>query len=105
MQYLTAYTVDEPAHSVIEPATRSTAPLYPLQPSAGHDTLPREDLKLMRQQEDQVFEQLGWNVDPVTGIPAIPPAVIAAINKPASMAATTRPATTPVAPRHDGGAP
>ena len=50
----------------------------PLQPSTGHDALPREDLAAMRQAEDEVFARLGW-VDGTTRAVRVPEAVVAAV--------------------------
>jgi hypothetical protein len=63
----------------------------PLQPSTGHDALPREDLAAMRQSEDEIFARLGW-VDQSTHTVRVPDAVVSAVAHRAG-AATTRPAT------------
>ena len=44
----------------------------PLQPTQAHDRLPRQDLEAMRRDEDSVFQDLGWQVDPVHHV-ATPP--------------------------------
>jgi len=75
------------------------APL--LQPSVDHDALPREDLARVRAGEDAVFEHLGWRVDPKTGEPAVPAAVVEAVARRAA-AATTR-ATAPATKPREGG--
>jgi len=62
----------------------------PLQPSTGHDALPREDLAAMRQAEDEVFARLGW-VDGTTHAVRVPEAVVTAVAKRGG-GATTRPA-------------
>jgi hypothetical protein len=66
----------------------------PLQPSTGHDALPREDLAAMRQQEDEVFARLGW-VDGTTHEVRVPEAVVTAVAKRSGGAAkaATAPAT------------
>lgn len=65
----------------------------PLQPSTGHDALPREDLAAMRQAEDEVFARLGW-VDGTTHAVRVPPAVVSAVAKRGGGA--VMPATVPV---------
>jgi hypothetical protein len=65
----------------------------PLQPSTGHDALPREDLAGMRQSEDEVFGRLGW-VDQATHAVRVPDAIVSAVAK-RTGAASTRPTTGP----------
>jgi len=65
----------------------------PLQPSSGHDALPREDLAGMRQAEDEVFARMGW-VDGTTHAVRVPEAVVAAVARRAG-GAGTRPAGMP----------
>jgi hypothetical protein len=67
----------------------------PLQPSTGHDVLPREDLAGMREAEDAVFAHLGW-VDQKTHAVRVPDAVVSAVARRAG-GASTRPATAPAA--------
>ena len=67
----------------------------PLQPSTGHDFLPREDLAGMREAENAVFARLGW-VDQTTHAVRVPDAIVAAVGK-RTGGATTRPTTGPTA--------
>jgi hypothetical protein len=99
MKHLMTQNADDLPQSVVQPADSVKTPSSPLQPSAEHDTLPREDLALMHERENSVFEHLGWKVDRRTGVPTIPQAIIEAVRQRESSPATTRPTTVPTAPR------
>jgi flagellar biosynthesis/type III secretory pathway M-ring protein FliF/YscJ len=60
-----------------------------LQPSEPHDTLPREDLAAMHEQEDDVFERLGW-LDDKRNVVSVPDAVIAEVQARSKQATTQR---------------
>jgi hypothetical protein len=68
----------------------------PLQPSTGHDLLPREDLAGMREAEDAVFARLGW-VDQTTHAVRVPDPIVTAVAKRTGGRAATRPTTGPTA--------
>jgi hypothetical protein len=68
------------------PSTREPA----LQPSLTHDRPPEQDLRALRQQEDDVFAQLGWSRDAQSGAFVPPASIVQAI----AQRATTQPATT-----------
>jgi hypothetical protein len=85
--------VDRPAN-LVEPPAAEVAAAPPLQPSTGHDVLPREDLARMREAEDAVFERLGWTVDRRTGLAKVPASVVQAVAH-RTAAADTRPSTMP----------
>jgi hypothetical protein len=53
-------------------STQQPPPAPNLQPSVGHDTLDYQDMEAMRQQEDRMFQKLGWQVDPRTHEVEIP---------------------------------
>jgi len=73
----------------------------PLQPSTGHDVLPREDLADLRGAEDEVFARLGWE-DPTTHAIRVPDAIVSAVaRRPGG--ASTRPSTGPTAPAQREG--
>jgi hypothetical protein len=86
--------VDRPAN-LVEPSAAEVAAAPPLQPSTGHDVLPREDLARMREGEDVVFERLGWTVDRRTGLAKVPASVVQAVARRTAAAADTRPSTMP----------
>jgi len=51
-----------------------------LQPSQGHERTPEADLRLMRNQEDDMLRRLGWVIDPVSHMAlAIPSEVMSAV--------------------------
>jgi hypothetical protein len=52
------------------------APSPSIQPTQQHDALPAEDLQAMRKQEDAVFSQLGWDVNPQTHQVIVPDDVV-----------------------------
>jgi hypothetical protein len=94
--------VDRP-QNVIEPSAVEVVGAPPLQPSTGHDVLPREDLARLREDEDQVFAHLGWTVDERTGLATVPESVIQAVARRAATRPASRPTTVPTAPRGGGG--
>jgi hypothetical protein len=95
--------VDRP-QNVLEPSAVVVLGAPPLQPSTGHDVLPREDLARLREQEDQVFAHLGWTVDERTGSIRVPPSVIQAVAHRTVVRRPTSAATTvPTAPKSGGG--
>ncbi|HSV13530.1 MAG TPA: hypothetical protein VLI90_04680 [Tepidisphaeraceae bacterium] len=62
-----------------------------LQPSEPHPYLPWQDLASWRQEQQQVFDQLGWRQNQDNGRPHIPDDVVAAL---AARYATTGPSKT-----------
>jgi hypothetical protein len=48
----------------------------PLQPSVWHDRTPYEDLKVMRSDEVQVFDSIGWKTDEKTHLPHVPDEIV-----------------------------
>lgn len=86
-------SVDRPA-SLVEPSSAVVSGAPPLQPSTGHDLLPREDLARMHQAENAVFEHLGWTVDRRTGLAKVPASVVRAVAR-RGAAAATHPSTAP----------
>jgi hypothetical protein len=70
--------VDEPQSVLID---EPPVPTAPLQPTQQHDRTPPEDLEAMRQREDAVFEQLGWQVNPKTHDVTIPGDIVQRIAK------------------------
>ena len=95
--------VDRP-QNVIEPAAVEVVGVPPLQPSTGHDVLPREDLARMREQENQIFAHLGWPVDERTGSITVPPSVVQAVaRRTPPRRPTSAPTTVPTAPKAGGG--
>lgn len=88
----------------------------PLQPRQDHDRLPGQDLDLMREQENRVFEAMGWRRKEATGGEGdwrVPDAVVARVAErmgkgegPATRPAATRAGaakTTPVQGVDEGG--
>jgi hypothetical protein len=69
-------TVDDPRSALIE---ETPVPPAPLQPTQQHDRLPAEDLQAMREHEDAVFNQLGWEVEPKTHQVQVPGDVVARV--------------------------
>lgn len=66
--------VDDPKSILPQSAFAAPGGNYPpLQPNPAHDRLPQDDLRLMRQWEDELFEHLGWARDPATGGAYLPP--------------------------------
>jgi hypothetical protein len=51
--------------SVVAPHQQAPSNAPPLQPTQTHDRTPPQDLAVMLQNEEAVFEHLGWKVDPV----------------------------------------
>lgn len=47
-----------------------------LQPMVGHDKVPWQDLDQTHAKADATFEAMGWKIDPATGTPIIPAAII-----------------------------
>lgn len=89
--------------SAARPTLQFAAP--PLQPSPGHDVLPREDLAEMRAREDSVFSALGWKT--TDGAVAVPEEIVRQVqSRQAPNAAPTRarPTTMPVRGADQGGA-
>jgi hypothetical protein len=70
--------VDVPRSAV---ADQQAPPDPQIQPSVSHDTLPFQDLELMRSQEDAVFQKLGWNVNAETHAVSIPATVLDRVQK------------------------
>lgn len=62
--------------------TTPPPPAPRIQPTPGleHQNTPEADLQQMYRQEDAVFHQMGWRVDPETHVPlAIPDPVVSAV--------------------------
>jgi hypothetical protein len=66
-------SVDDPRSAL---TAAEPAPSPSIQPTQQHDALPREDMETMRKQEDDVFTQLGWQVDAKTHQVTVPDAVV-----------------------------
>jgi hypothetical protein len=47
-----------------------------LQPSETHNQLDWQDMDDLRRQKNQIFQQLGWNIDPETGAARIPDDIV-----------------------------
>ena len=76
---LTEYFIRQPrdVDTVISAApAQQRFPPPNLQPIERHNQLPYQDLADLRREEGQVFEQLGWKMDPETRTPHIPDDVV-----------------------------
>jgi hypothetical protein len=97
-----ARQADRPANVIVDAGSVPRGEQGPpLQPSTGHDVLPREDLAAMRQAEDETFARLGW-VDPATHTVRVPDAIVVSVARRVGAAATqpvTRPMTAPTTPQ------
>jgi hypothetical protein len=47
-----------------------------LQPVQSHNQLPWQDLQDLKREKADLFRQLGWNVNPSTGVPSIPDDIV-----------------------------
>jgi hypothetical protein len=91
--YRQAEVIDQPRSAVIDERPPAVAP--PLQPSRWHDTTPYEDTRTMIQNENKVFESIGWTIDTTDHamVPTarIPDAILAKVQARPGQA-TTQPA-------------
>ena len=78
----------DPQRSVVEQPDGLPPGAPALQPSVDHDTLPREDLRALHAEEDEVFARLGWLDD--KGRVKVPDSVIERVAKRATTQAATR---------------
>src|SRR5580704_11187778 len=47
-----------------------------LQPVQSHNQLPWQDLQDLKREKADLFRQLGWNINPSTGVPSIPDDIV-----------------------------
>jgi hypothetical protein len=52
-----------------------------IQPIEKHNQLPWQDLQDLRNEKNQIFKQLGWNINSDSGVPAIPDDVVSQLAK------------------------
>lgn len=83
-----ARQLDAP-QSAVQDQSMAPAGSPDLQPSEMHDTLPREDLAAMHEQEDEVFEHMGW-LDAKRNVVSVPEAVVAQVRARSKQATTQR---------------
>ncbi len=72
--YRMAAASDEPRSAVTDEQPPANRP--PLQPSIWHDTTPYQDMQIMREQEAQVFNSIGWKPDEKTLLPHVPDEIV-----------------------------
>jgi len=47
-----------------------------LQPTQEHNKLPHEDLMDLMKKKDEIFQRMGWRLDPQSGVPVIPDSIV-----------------------------
>lgn len=60
--------------SASPPQPRFKAPH--LQPTQQHDKLPSGDLDDLRREKNEIFQGMGWSLDPQSGAPVIPDSIV-----------------------------
>lgn len=88
--YLELPRAEDQRRSSVPMAQRFPAPN--LQPSVEHNKLPWQDLADLHRQEQQVFQEMGWKIDPQTQRPAVPADIVRELAQHETRNATTRPA-------------